>query len=115
MKIEEIKATHEWVVLKAVEVAEKAEKIVKNNKGIITANGQQANGQNVNTTRPGGKVTVDLFIHDVGPSVPKDVVFKKDDCVLCDPYDMQTFEDDEGNMFGICHYTKVKAVLKVSR
>ena len=113
MKIEEIKATNEWVVLKAIEVSEKSEKIIKNEKGILTANGKPVNGQNVNGNT--GKVTVDLFIHDIGPDVPKDSVIKNGDCVLCDPYDMQTFEDDDGNMFGICHYTKVKAILKVSR
>ena len=114
MKIEEIKATNEWVVLKAVEVVEAAPKVIKNEKGIITpGNPSGAVGQNVNSNT--GKVTVDLFIYDIGPKVPSDVTFKVGDCVLCDAYDMQTFEDDERQMFAICHYSKVKAILKVSR
>ena len=114
MKIEEIKATGEWVVLKAVKVTEEAPKVIKNEKGIITpGNPNGAKGQNVNGNT--GKVTVDLFIHDIGPEAKDKCGFKVGDCVLCDAYDMQTFGDDEEQMFGICHYSKVKAVLKVSR
>lgn len=112
MKIEEIEATCEWVIVAAKEVEKKQEE-QKTKSGIVLLNQSQSKGQNVNSDN--GKKTVDLFIHSIGPDAKEKVSFKKGDCVLCDPYDLQTIEDDEGNMYGICHYTKVKAIFKISR
>ncbi len=112
MKIDSIKATGKWVIIKAVEVEEK-QQLVTTPGGIILPDGSRSTkGQNVNSSE--GKKTVDLYVEDIGPDV-KDVNYKVGDCVLCDAYDLQTIEDDNHNMYGICDCTKVKAVLKVSR
>ena len=112
MKIDSIKATGKWVIIKAVEVEEK-QQLVTTPGGIILPDGSRSTkGQDVNSSE--GKKTVDLYVEDIGPDV-KDVNYKVGDCVLCDSYDLQTVGDDEKQMFGICHYKKVKAILNISR
>lgn len=113
MKIKEIQPTGEWVVLKAVEVKQQ-ETLVKSAGGIILPNGQtKPTGQDVNSAT--GKKTVDIFVHALGNKVPEDCGFKVGDMCLIDNYDAQTVGDDDNQLWAICHYTKVKAVLEIER
>jgi co-chaperonin GroES (HSP10) len=105
-KITSVKATGEWVVCLGVPVVEKQ---TKTTSGLIT--GKKSNGQSVGVN--GGQKTVyDFKIFDIGPEVPKDKIsYKKDDFVILDGYDMQGFGDDD-TMYVVCHYTKIKAIVK---
>lgn len=112
MKIGTIKATGEWVVLKAVKVTDSTES--KTAAGITLPNGKTIKGQSVNTAA--GKEVVDLVIEDIGPCVPSEKVnYKKGDIVIVDNYDLQAFGDDEENNYGIVHYTKVKSIVTIER
>lgn len=104
-EINEIKATGEWVILEAREV-EAVEK--KTESGLILP-GKTQEGQSINSSS--GKKVVDLFVYDIGPDAANKVSYKKDDMVIADNYDLQIVGSDS-QTFGICHYTKVKAIIK---
>lgn len=107
-KIKSVKATGEWVVLEAREVEAKEQ---KTNSGLIVP-GKQANGQAMNTSK--GKKTVDLFIYDIGPGVPADKInYKVGDCVIIDNYDMQCIDSGDDKTYVICHYAKIKCIIKI--
>lgn len=102
-KIEKITAQGEWVVLEARKAVVEEKKC-----GIILPNGTP-NGQNVNGRD--GKVIVDFFVDSIGDKAKDKVTYKIGDMVVIDNYDCQTIGDDD-KLYGICHYSKVKAVIE---
>ena len=104
-EIKDVKATGEWIILEAKKAEEKE---TTTSSGLILP-GKKANGQSVNTGA--GKDVVDLYVYDIGPDAKEKVSYKTGDMVIVDNYDMQCF-GDENKLFGICHFTKVKAVIE---
>jgi len=98
MKIKEIKATGEYVVVRFEEV----------NKELYSANSSGILVQNSDTQK-GKKHRA--IIHDIGPLADAEKLgFKVGDTVLWNEYDMKTIDDDEGEIYGICKASSIMVV-----
>ena len=105
-EINEIKAVGEWVVLEARRVEAEVKKTAS---GLIMPN-KEAAGQNVNNPSANGKITVDFFVHSVGEEAKTNI--KVGDQVIVDDYDCQMIGDGKDNIYCLCHYKKIKCVIK---
>lgn len=111
MKIKNIKAVGEWVVIEARKSEIKNEE-KKTSSGIILPGQKKAAGTDVNTSE--GKETVRLYIYDIGPDV-KNPSFKVGDEVIVDNYDIQVFsggDDVDAPLYCLTHNSKIKCVVE---
>lgn len=111
MKIKEIKAVGETVVLKAIPCEEKQEE-KKTASGLILPAQEQKSGTKINDVN-GGKVRVKLVVHSIGDGVDKDKYkFNVGDEVICNDLDLQTVGDDSGEMYSLTRAVSIRAVIK---
>lgn len=114
-KIESLKATNNYVVLKAVTIKEQAPQEKKLDSGLILPASlaeREQKGTRVSVSN-GDKIIVDHFeVLDIGPDVDKDKIgFKIGDSVLADNYDTQPIGDDE-NTYIVCKASSIKCIFK---
>jgi co-chaperonin GroES (HSP10) len=115
MVYEEVRATGEYVVLKA-EVATE-EKEVKTETGLILDGSSAAikenqSGQRINSKN--GKIRVKPpVIWSIGPEVDlAKYGFSLGDSVIINDYDAHSFYDDEGTIYIVCKASNIQCVIK---
>lgn len=109
MKINNIKAIGNFVVLKAVPIEEKKEK--KTDAGIILPEQEEKYGTKVNNATSDGKIKAKLVVESIGSDIDKAKYdIKVGDEVICDNYDLQTIGDDD-ETYCLCKITSVKCVI----
>jgi co-chaperonin GroES (HSP10) len=109
-KIKSVKATCNYIVLKAEEIKETVE--TKKTAGGLLLQTEVKTGQNINKANNNGKARVKLIVQDIGPDVEMDKLgYKIGDEVIINDYDAQTIGDEE-NTFVLCKANSVKVVVE---
>lgn len=105
VRIDKIKASGEYVVLKFEKVEDENNELYKKKKGIWLPN-----GENTESGPPQQqKQSLQAYVHDIGPAVKDDADFKVGDIVIFNDYDVKFVGDfEEGGMYGI---TKAQSVM----
>lgn len=110
MKIKEIKAIGNYVVLEAVPIKEKKE--VKTAAGIIIPGKEDEYGTNINNATNTGKVKSKLVVKSIGSDVDLTKYnLKIGDEVYADNYDLQTIGDSDGKLYSLVKVTSIKCVI----
>lgn len=111
MKITDIKAIGNYVVLEAIPIQEKKE--TKTKAGIIIPGKEEEYGTNINNATNTGKVKSKLVVKSIGSDVDKTKYdLKIGDEVYADNYDLQTIGDSEGHIYSLVKITSIKCVIK---
>lgn len=110
MKIKDIKAVGNYVVLEAIPIVEKKE--TKTEAGIIIPGKEEEYGTNINNATNTGKVKSKLVVKSIGSDVDLTKYdIKIGDEVYADNYDLQTIGDSEGKLYSLVKVTSIKCII----